>query len=334
MKYTKYILVFVLLISLFLGTIPQKSVKKTEYMLDTVISITAYGKNAKKAVDEAFNEIKRLDNLLNAFSPESEISKINQNASNGFVSVNPEVYHLIKYAVGLSNSTFGAFDITLKPVSDLWGFNTENAHVPKSSEIEAALKKTGTENLEFDDNSSAIRFKLPEMAIDLGAVAKGYASSRAAQTLKANGVENAILDLGGNICTIGKRPLAFFEGIANGGFYKPFKIGIQNPTGARGESIHTITAEEDICVITSGSYERYFEENGKRYHHIIDPKTGRPSENGINSATIVSKEGALGDALSTAAFVLGKDGIEKITPLCDLVIIIDSENKIFEYRKD
>ena len=334
MKYTKYILVFILLISLILGNISQKCVKKTEYLLDTVITITAYGKNAEKATDEAFSEIKRLDNLLNAFSDKSEISKINKNASNSFVTTTPEVYHLIKYATELSKKTDGAFDITLKPVSDLWGIGTENARVPHDTEIEEAIKKTGAEKLEFDDLSSSVRFKVQGMAIDLGGIAKGYAGSRASEILKLNGIENALLDLGGNISAIGKRPLSLFEAIKSGGFYKPFIIGIQNPDAARGDTIHTYTATEDVFIITSGSYERFFEANGKRYHHILDPKTGNPAESGIKSTTIITKDGALGDALSTAAFVLGKDGAEKIADLCDLLIIVDNENQVFEYRKD
>lgn len=328
MKYVKYILTTLVLLVLLAGMVKPYKITKTEYLMDTLITITAYGFGNEKNVDKAFNEIKRIDNLLNVYDEKSEIFKINENASTGFVSVTDEVYDLLKDAVSLSEKTNGAFDITLHPVISLWGIGTENAKVPEDYEIKEALLKTGIQNIEFDDEKKAVKFKKDGMGINLGAFAKGYASDKAVEMLKKSGVKNAVLDLGGNVATLGKRPLSFTDALRHASFYRPFAVGIQNPDKKRGEPIEKIIAEEDLFIITSGSYERYFEEDSKRYHHIIDPKTGYPAECHIKSATVVTKNGALGDALSTASFILGEDSLEVLKPYAEDIILIDEDLNI------
>lgn len=334
MKYIKYILAAILLVVAVLGASLDFKVQKTEFMMDTVITAVAYGKNANSAINEVFDEIKRLDNLLNCHNANSEISKINYEASDHYVKTTDEVFALLKETVKLSQLTDGAFDITLKPVSELWGIGTDYPRVPDKSEIEAALLKTGYYNLELNEEEKSVHFKVPGMAIDLGAVAKGYAADRAVDILKENDVKNAVLDLGGNVAVIGKKPLKLFEAIKRGSFNKPFVIGIQNPDAPRGELIKTVTANEDIFVITSGSYERFFTENGVRYHHIIDPKTGMPAQSGLKSATVITKNGVLGDALSTAAFVIGEEKIKGISDLCLRVILTDSALNVTDIGKE
>lgn len=328
MKYVKYILTTLVLLVLLAGMVKPYKITKTEYLMDTLITITAYGFGNEKNVDKAFNEIKRIDNLLNVYDEKSEIFKINENASTGFVSVTDEVYDLLKDAVSLSEKTNGAFDITLHPVISLWGIGTENAIVPEDYEIKEALLKTGIQNIEFDDEKKAVKFKKDGMGINLGAFAKGYASDKAVEVLKKSGVKNAVLDLGGNVATLGKRPLSFTDALRHASFYRPFAVGIQNPDKKRGEPIEKIIAEEDLFIITSGSYERYFEKDGKRYHHIIDPKTGYPAKCHIKSATVVTKNGALGDALSTASFILGEDSLEVLKPYAEDIILIDEDLNI------
>lgn len=328
MKYVKYILTAIVVLVLLAGLSSPYKTTKTEYLMDTLITITTYGFGNEKNVDKAFNEIKRIDNLLNVYNEKSEIFKINENASNGFVSATDEVYSLLKDAVSLTEKTNGAFDVTLHPVISLWGIGTENAKVPEDYEIKEALLKTGVQNIEFDDEKKAVKFKKDGMGINLGAFAKGYASDKAVDVLKKSGVKNAVLDLGGNVCTLGKRPLSFTDALRHKSFYRPFTVGIQNPGKNRGEPIEKIIASEDLFIITSGSYERYFEKDGKRYHHIIDPKTGYPAESNIKSATVVTKNGALGDALSTASFILGEDSFEILKPYAEDIILIDEDLNI------
>lgn len=334
MKYLKYILSFFLILLLILGLSVEKKHQKTEYLLDTVITLTAYGKNADTAITKAFDEIKRIDGVFSAYSEKSEIHKINQNAAQGFVNVSDEVFYVLKTAVYVSEKTNGAFDITLKPVCDLWDVGGSNQRIPKDDEIKEALKKTGYADLELDEKNKSIRFKKSGMAIDLGAIAKGYASDRAVEIFKNCGVKNAVLDLGGNIAVIGKMPLSPLECVKYKNTHRPFVIGIQNPSGKRGDVIKSVSCDEDMYIITSGGYERYFEENGKRYHHIIDPKTGMPAESGILSATVISKSGILGDAYSTAAFVLGENAEGTPFDFSDRLIIIDSDLNIKEYGSD
>ncbi len=334
MKYAKYILIVVFVTGIFLCLKPPVKKQKTEYLLDTVITVTAYGKGANIALDEAFSEIKRIDDTFSAYKDGSEISKINKNASGGFVKTTEEVFSLIKKAVLISEKTNGAFDITLKPISDLWGIGTENARIPDEDEIDKTLEKCGYKNLELDEETHSIFFKIPNMAIDLGAIAKGYASSRALDILKENGIKSALLDLGGNVAVIGNLPLSPFEAIKNGSFTRPFKVGIQNPLESRGNVLKTVTASDNMFIITSGNYERYFEKDGIIYHHIIDPKTGYPAKSGIKSATVITKDGAEGYALSTAAFFLGEKSLDLLSSLCEEIILIDDNLNIKTSRKD
>lgn len=322
MKRTKYILIVFFIFIFILGLYKPVPAEKTEYLMDTIITISAYGTGAKKATELAFSEIERIDGLLNAFDENSEISKINQNAPYGFYKTTPEVYELIKKAVYISEKTSGAFDITLLPISSLWQIGSESPKVPEANEIKNALFSVGYKNIIFDDESHSIKFAVSGMGIDLGGIAKGYASEKATNILKENGIKNAILDLGGNISVIGRQPLDLVSAVKSGSFYRPFNVGIQDPDGVRGSYKHVYTAESDCFIITSGSYERNFSKDGILYHHIIDPKTGYPALSGVKSATIITDDGTTGDALSTAAFVLGEDSKELILGLCNKVIYI------------
>ncbi len=311
MKAVKYI-ALALLIVLIVSHVAfePKKCEKTQFCLDTIVTLTAYGKGADGAIDKAFNRISEIEQKFSAYLKDSEIYKINNSSYNTFVEVDKEVYDLINRSLELSDMTEGAFDITLKPVSDLWGIGTDNQRVPTDEEIKSALNKTGWENVVLDKNSYAVKLKKEGMALDLGAIAKGYASDEAARVLSECGIKNACLDLGGNIVVMGEMPLGLFESIRYGKRSRPFTIGIQEPDAPRGQSGQPVTVENG-CVVTSGDYERYFEENGERYHHIIDPKTGMPAKSGVRSVTVIAKEGTTADALSTAFFVIGNDADDK-----------------------
>ncbi len=261
------------------------------FAMDTVMDLKIYSEN-DAAISKAEAEIKRIDSLLDRGSGESEIYKINSEKT---AAVSGETADLIRTAVDISEKTGGAFDITTAPVSDLWGFYGGSFRVPSDSEIQTALGGVGYEKIRLDKNTVSIP---DNTSIDLGGIGKGYASDRAADVLRENGVDSAILSLGGNVYALGKR--------ADG---SNWSVGITDPDD-KSQILGTVNVS-DKAVVTSGGYQRYFERDGKAYHHIIDPKTGKSAQSGLSSVTVISQSGALADGLSTALFVMGLDkGIE------------------------
>jgi len=267
-----------------------ESVKKTVYAMDTVISLEAYGKGAQAALDEAAERINYLDDLLSATKEDSEVAKIN-NSAGSYVPVTDTVKKQLETALEVSRRSEGAFDISVLPLVKLWGFGTENAHVPAPAEIEEALGYVNYSKIELNGSS----VKLGEgMSITLGAIAKGYASQELSDMLKSRGIESAILSLGGNVQAVGSKP----DG-------SKWRVALRDPRNT--EAYAGIFEISDMAAVTSGGYERYFEQDGKTYHHILDPKTGYPAESGLISVTILCEDGTTADALSTALFVLGED---------------------------
>ncbi len=261
---------------------------QTEYMLNTVITITA---DDKSAVAECFDEIRRIENLLSVYLPDSEIWAVNSAPAGTPVNVSQETFDLLKKADEYKRLTGGAFDITIKPLVDLWDVAGEG-YVPTDEEISAVLELVG--DIILDEENLTVTLPVEGMAIDLGGIAKGYAGDKVREILLANGVDSAIADLGGNIVTIGR----------NGN--KHWRIGLQDPNAQRGTTFADIRIE-DKFVVTSGGYERFFEKDGQAYHHIFDPATGRNPDGDTLSVTIVADDGALADALSTACFVVGAE---------------------------
>ena len=292
--------------------------EKTEFALNTVIKISAYGKDAEIAVDKALKEVHRIDALMSAHKASSEVYMLN--SSNG-MTVSKEVFDIIKTAKDIWQKTDGAFDITLKPLSDMWNIKAENPKIPDNAEIENALLKTGFQYIELNEENFSVSFKKEGMQIDLGGIAKGYAADRAAFILKENGIENALIDLGGNVYAIGKNRNK-----------KHWKIGLQTPWEKRGEYYEVVEAK-DTAVVTSGAYERYFEKDGKIYHHILNPKTGYPQESEFQSVTVIHKNSALADALSTAIFVSGEKGALKAkAEFKDIkIIVVTKTSEVKQY---
>lgn len=283
---------------------------RTEYMLDTVITITA--KN-KTAVNACFDEIRRLERLISPYISESDIWRINHSRAGEETVVSEEVFELIEKAAECKRIMNGSFDISIKPVVDLW--DVENGgYVPTEEELNGALELKGDVILNRERSSVA----LPKdgMQIDLSGIAKGYIGDRVREILASHGVKSAIADLGGNIVTLGK----------NG--RKPWKIGLQKPNGVKGESFAAVCSE-NTTVVTSGGYERYFERDGKVYHHIFDPETGKNPINGIAAVTVISADGALADALSTACFTKGKDEALALAEKCGAEAVVCMEDGTF-----
>ena len=259
------------------------------YAMDTVIDLTACGPEAKRAVAAAEAEIYRLEALWSVGYAGSEIAHINRD---GIASVSGETAVLVSDALELYGETGGLFDSAIYPVVNAWGFYSGERRVPDPEELDTLLTFIDPTGITVEND----RVILPEtgMAIDLGGIAKGYASSAAADAMRAEGVKSGILSLGGNVYAIGKKP----DGT-------PWKVGVQDPKDTA--SFVGIIAMEDEAAVTSGAYQRFFEENGVIYHHIIDPRTGRPSDSGLASVTVVSKDAVRADAYSTALFIMGKD---------------------------
>lgn len=264
---------------------------KEFFAMDTYMEVNAYGDNGEKAVAKAEKEVNKLDSILSTGKSTSEISKLNKNKKQ---VVSDDTMSLIKDSIKISKETIGAFNPTIYPLMELWGFTTKNYYVPKENEIKPLLNHMDIDNINIDESKNEVSFNDSNMKIDLGAIAKGYTSSKIIDIFKDNNIKSGMVTLGGNVQVLGKKP--------DGSLWK---VGIQNPIS---ESEYLgVLQTSDKAVITSGGYERNFTKNGKTYHHILDPSNGYPANNGLTSVTIISSDGTLADALSTSLFVMGKD---------------------------
>lgn len=262
---------------------------KQLFAMDTVMSFTAYGRNGEKAVEEAVREVQRLDALLSTGNASSEVSEINASGS-GTLSEDSRI--LLERALEIHKETGGLFDPTIYPLMQLWGFPTREYHVPTDAELKETLSLVDASDVQYDGASVTLG---EGQKIDFGGIAKGYTSARIMELFRSYGIRSGFVSLGGNVQTIGKKP----DGTA-------WQIGIQDPDSVQGDVLAVVEAE-DQAVITSGGYERYFEEDGNTYIHIIDPRTGYPADGDLSSVTVVSEDGTLADALSTSLYLMGYD---------------------------
>lgn len=261
------------------------------FAMDTYMTVTAYGPNAEMAVDQAQQEIERLDALLSTGAETSEVAQIN---ANGGGTLSEDTTYLLERSLDLYDSTNGVFDIAIYPLMDAWGFTTGNYTVPSNEMIENLLPLTDANNIIYDKDESSISFAKDGMKIDFGGIAKGYTSGRIADIYRECGVTSGLINLGGNVQVVGTKT----DG-------SKWRVAVQSPETE--DDYLGILSTADRAVITSGGYERYFEQDGVKYHHIIDPSTGHPANNGLVSVTIVSADGTLADGLSTSLFIMGKD---------------------------
>jgi thiamine biosynthesis lipoprotein len=285
----------------------------------TIVSITVSSdseEKAKKAIDRAFNELDRLARLLNFYSEDSEISMINRNAGNKPVKVSPETLEIIEKALYVSGNTEGAFDITVGPVVRLWDF--QNKVLPDKKLIKEKLKLVGYKNVIVDKEKSMVFLKTKGVQIDLGGIIKGYAADKAVEVLMKNGIKSGIVAVAGDIKTFGKRP----DG-------ELWNVGIQNPRQKREkDEIIAAIGLSDMAISTSGDYQRFFIKDGKRYHHLLNPKTGYPAY-GCQSVTIITKDAAFTDAFATGIFILGhQKGVGVLKKLGFDGVIVDKDGKI------
>ena len=260
-------------------------VQGTFFAMDTVMDFTIYGESG--LIDQSESLIASLESLVSVTDANSELYAINQTGSG---TLTGKASSLMEQALEICRRTDGALDLSFYPIVRAWGFTTGSYQVPDEAEIQALLPLVDYRKIQYDAATGTVT--LPEgMEIDLGSVAKGYAGQLAAQMLREHGVQSALLNLGGNVQTVGTKP----DG-------SPWQIGIKDP---QGEDAMMVLSVEDQAVVTSGGYERYFEQDGQTYWHIMDPSTGHPADSGLISVTIVGDEGVVCDGLSTALFVMG-----------------------------
>lgn len=269
----------------------ETEASKDLFAMDTYMTLTAYGEHAQEAVDKAAERVEALDALLSTGNENSEIYQLNQN---GEATLSEEGGYLVERALELYKKTEGAFDIAIYPVMQAWGFPTQDYHVPDDDTLKEKLALADASKVNYDKDTRKIFFDQDGMEIDLGGIAKGYTSSQIMQIYQDCGVTSGLVNLGGNVQALGCKT----DG-------SKWRVAIQSPDDT--EEYLGILEIEDQAVITSGGYERYFEEDGVTYHHIIDPATGYPADSSLISVTIVSDDGTLADGLSTSLFIMGEE---------------------------
>lgn len=297
----------------------ENSATKEIFAMDTYMTLTAYGSKADNAVAAAVKEIQRLDKLLSTNTSTSEIAKIN--ADDGG-TVSQDTAYLIEKSIQFYKETEGAYDITVYPIVKGWGFTTGDYKVLSDSQIKPLLQLVGTDKLVLDKKASQVSFKKKGMQIDLGTIAKGYTSERIMNIFKSYEVKSGMVSLGGNVQVLGTKP----DGSS-------WRVAIEQPEkNASATSYIGVLETKDKAVTTAGGYERYFEKNGKTYHHIFDPSTGKPAESGLISVTVICDDGTDADGLDTPLFVMGKKKAvsfwKKHKKEFDM-ILIDNKKKIY-----
>ena len=248
----------------------------------------------KQASAIVFSEASRIEQLLSKYIPSSEISQLNRS---GKLKVSADTFYIIKKSLEFCRLTQGAFDISVAPLVDLWGFTNQKFQVPSDDKIRVVLRLIGSNNIILHEKDNVVEFKIPGMQIDLGAIAKGFALDCAVKKLKENNINSCLINAGGQVYALGDK------------FGQSWKIAIQ---GTRKSEIAGTLKLKNKSASTSGNYEQFFLKNGLRYCHIIDPRTGYPAQTQITSVTVVADQGLIADALSTSLFILGKKDAQEV----------------------
>ncbi len=283
-----------LLITILLSACEKQVYTKTEMLMSTVVNITAISSNSEEvngAFSKAFDEIKRIDALMGPYE-NSSVDKINAAPADTPVSIDSETYALIKRSIDFSVLSEGGFDITFASAGNLWNFDPEKFSVPSQNEIERALQYVGYKNLVLDDTSAVVTKAYDEVRVGLGGIAKGYIIDRAVEVMKESGIKSGIVDAGGDVRVFGKK---------NG---KPWIVGVRHPRNNE-QLLFTIKLKNGEACATSGDYERMIiTEEKKRYHHIIDPRTGYPTTS-FSSVTVITDNATDADGFATSFFAMG-----------------------------
>lgn len=289
------------------------------YAMNTVIEQKWYGESADTVYTGMETKIREIESALSLHLSQSEIAAINENAGVQPVEVSQRTFDLLQRAKELSEQSDGAFDITIAPVVELWGITSDHPHVPTDEELAQAMVLMGLEDLVLDEEACTAYLTRPGMAIDLGGIAKGWTADQLREYARELGAERGYVSLGGNLMIIGERP--------DGDL---FKFGLRDPQGDASTYLGTVTLEDGCTMATTGGYERYFEEDGIRYHHVLDPRTGYPADSDLLSVAVISKDGTLADYLSTTLFVQGLEAAKAAAGSEDYALVmVDQENNVW-----
>ena len=300
MKRLLGILIFITITILSIACGHPEPLTKTAVVMDTVVTLEAEDGEREQAVEEGMAYLQRIDALASQ-NEGSDLEALRHAAGNGqWVEISPEVFEMLEISQEWAAKTDGAFDVTVGPVVWLWGIGTEYANVPNDAELAEARSHVGWQKLELDKQTTSARLTEPGMRLHLGAIAKGYAIDGLRAIFEKHHVKNALVSLGGSsIYAFGENPKG-----------KPWRIGIRHPRSEDAKEYLAVAPLSDAALSSSGDYERYFEQDGVRYHHIFDPKTGRPATSGVLGVTVVAQgdhAGTLTDILTTTLFVMGEE---------------------------
>lgn len=281
------------------GSSAPEPAQRQFFAMNTLMTLQITGEEAEDALSAAVEEVNRLDRLFSRSQSESDIARLNAHAGDGTdVPLSPETTELLSLALEETSATAGAFDVTVAPVIDAWGFGTGDAgqyRLPSEGELEALLPLVDSAALHVDTAGNTARLDRSGMEVDLGGIAKGYTADRLVELLGEYDVSSALLNLGSSTITL----------VGNNPSGQPWRVALKDPQDEEQQIL--LLSLSDQALSTSGAYEQHFEENGVTYHHILDPRTGYPAQTGILSVTVVSDNGARADALSTALFVAGPE---------------------------
>lgn len=299
------------------GWTADKPYTETQFLMDTVVEITAYGPGAEQGGKAAFAELKRLHDLSNNFDPASQVSQINQAAGRSKVKADPDLIAMLLRSNELAQKLDGTFDVTIGPLTDLWGIGRKGDYVPTQEDIDKTLPLVNYRLVAVDPAAGTVFLPKEGMKLDLGGIAKGYAVDKIIAILKNHGVKSALVNAGGDVRVIGRRP----DG-------NPWRIGVMHPR--KSEAVIAKLALTDWDTMeTSGDYQRYIVHDGVRYAHILDPRTGRQPRQ-LASVTVAVNSSADGDIFSTALFVLGPErGMAALRKFPEVeAIMITDEGKV------
>lgn len=316
-------LIFILLLSIIISgcskNTPSEPVSKTEFVLGTVCTISIYDKASDEVFERSFQKLKDIENKMTINAPGSEVDNINNLSGSNYAKVSDDVFFVIKNGKYYSEMSGGLFDISIGPVVKLWNIGTDKARVPSEEEIKNNLPLVDYRNIILDDAQKRIMLKNKGMIIDLGGIAKGFAADEVAAILKSYNIKHAIINLGGNVLTIGENPAG-----------RPWRIGIQNPDASRGDYVGMVEVRGKT-VVTSGIYERYFVSGGKHYHHMLSPESGYPFENELASVTIITDKSIIADAFSTSVYAKGlQEGMKYVEGQKGMeAIFITKEHRVY-----
>lgn len=305
-------------LSIFFSCKKENLPAQTQLHLGTVCTINLFESGSTDLYSQMFQRLKSIEQVFSVRIADSALSQINQSAGLSAVTVPQEVIYVLQEALRIAEKTDGAFDPTIGPLVDLWDIGGDNSQVPSQEAIERAIALVDWRLVDLDLDASTVFLPKEGMALDLGGIAKGFAADQLVIMAQEAGVQRALFDLGGNIYAFGTKE----DGT-------PWRVGVKNPQSPAAEPALAV-AVKDSSIVTSGMYERFFEQDDIRYHHILNPTTGFPVWNDVQSVTIVSKSSMLADALSTSVFILGQEkGLQLLEAEDAEGVIIATDNKVY-----